>query len=171
MMPLTQAFQVRTATVLRSMRSRFKEKANKRGKIIRPGREVPVTLADFRFWVLYHLGGKEEGCGRCEYCGQPVDAMNFSTDHKVPVKRGGSLGTENFGFCCEVCNRIKGMLTEGEFRQLLALLKTWDAAAAKDVKNRLKMGEGFRRVRFFPQPPKVETAPSAGEQLALEEPW
>ena len=170
-MPLVEAFRTRTSSVLSSMRSRFKEKLNKRGKVIRPGRVVPVELEEFRLWVLYHLGGRADGCGQCEYCRQPVDAMNFATDHKTPVKRGGGLGIDNFGFCCDACNRVKGILTAEEFVQLLDLLRRWDVVAAKDVRERLKMGEGFRRMRFFDRKKAASPPARAAEQLPLEEPF
>lgn len=115
-MPLTVAFHARTGSIFSSMQSRFKQKVDKRGRVMRVGRLVPFTLSEFRVWMLEKLGGKPEGSVRCEYCNTPLFADTLRIDHKVPGSRGGSLGFDNLACCCARCNAQKGALSDTEFR-------------------------------------------------------
>jgi 5-methylcytosine-specific restriction endonuclease McrA len=90
------------------------------------------TLAD-----LERLA-RSQSC--CSYCGVPLDAGTFAFDHRVPTSRGGRHAVWNLAVCCQVCNERKGCLTEGEYRQLLALLRTWHPKAGSDVLARLRSG-------------------------------
>lgn len=121
-MPLFQAFHVRTASIHSSMVKRFAQKENKRGRVIRVGRIVPFTLAEFRLWLLEQLGGKPEGSTRCVYCNCPLFADTLRIDHKIPVSRGGELGLSSLAVACDRDNRMKGSLTDSEFRALQVAL-------------------------------------------------
>jgi len=171
-MPLVEAFQRRTSDILSSMRSRFRGKWNKKKtRLLQVGREVPIDLEEFRAWVVARLGGTPDGCGQCEYCGRPLDAMDFRVDHRLPVSRGGDLGLANCVFSCDECNRVKGQLSGDEFRWLLEVVSRMSTVAQKDVKERLKMGAGFRRLRFFGKQAKNPPPLAASQQLPLEEPF
>jgi len=52
--------------------------------------------------------------GHCFYCGQPLREV-FEVDHKIPLSRGGSNGTENLCVACRHCNRTKHARTASEF--------------------------------------------------------
>lgn len=121
-MPLFQAFHTRTGSIHSSMVGRFKQKLNKNGRMIRVGRIVPFSLAEFRRWLLDQLGGKPEGSTRCAYCGTPLFADSLRIDHKIPASRGGSLDLSNLACSCDRDNRMKGQLTDSEFRALLVTL-------------------------------------------------
>jgi len=105
------------------MRKRFQEKRNKKGRIMRIGREVPFTLTDFRAWLIEQLGGTTEGMARCAYSGVPVTALDLRVDHDIPISRGGSLGLENLCVTTDSANREKGGLTGEEYRNLLSNLE------------------------------------------------
>jgi len=114
MMPLDRAFHLRSASIYNSMRARFAEKKNKRGKIIQYAREVPFTLEVFRNWLISQLG-TPGGCGSCAYCHRPLTAEDLRVDHKTPAQRGGSLALSNLAITCDPCNQAKGKLTAQEF--------------------------------------------------------
>lgn len=114
-MPLDKAFHLRSQSIYDSMRKRFAEKRNIRGKVIRYGREVPFTLEVFRKWLLAQLDGKSGGCGVCAYCRCPLTAENLRVDHRFPPQRGGTLGLSNLAISCDPCNQAKGKLTPQEF--------------------------------------------------------
>jgi 5-methylcytosine-specific restriction endonuclease McrA len=54
---------------------------------------------------------------RCAYCGA---TGSLTVDHRVPLARGGSNEVDNILPACGWCNRSKGTLSEGEFRNRLA---------------------------------------------------
>lgn len=121
-MPLVRAFHVRSAGIYHATVSRFKQKVNKRGNVIRAGRIVPYTLAEFRTWLLEQLGGKQDGSVRCCYCSTPLFADTLRVDHDVPASCGGSLALVNLRISCDLCNRAKGGLTAAEFLALRIVL-------------------------------------------------
>jgi 5-methylcytosine-specific restriction endonuclease McrA len=121
-MPLEVAFHTRTASIYSSMVSRFKQKMDKRGRVMRQGRIVPFTLSEFRLWLLEQLGGKPDGSARCAYCNCPVFADTLRVDHKIPVSRGGDLTLVNCCVSCDRDNRMKGSLTADEFKALQVAL-------------------------------------------------
>lgn len=83
----------------------------------------------------------------CDYCRLPV-AWNASLDHRQPIARGGRHSLDNLAVCCERCNRMKGMLTESEFRELLMLLALLHPAARQDLERRLLSGgQQYARTR------------------------
>jgi 5-methylcytosine-specific restriction endonuclease McrA len=65
---------------------------------------------------------------------------DFQVDHRTPIARGGRHQLDNLAVSCAPCNSAKGKLTEAEFRQLLALVRTWHPAAAEDLLRRLRQG-------------------------------
>jgi hypothetical protein len=120
------------------MRSRLKEKVWKSGK--RAGqvrvekREMPFTLEQFRRWLEVTL----EDEPHCVYCGDPINIMTISPDHAVPMSRGGSLALANLRGCCGPDNATKGNLLPGEYKALIAGLKTFSEAGRNDVLRRLR---------------------------------
>jgi len=69
--------------------------------------------------------GKFFNCGmRCYYCLKPLsllpgdDQMEIATkDHLTPTSRGGTDYISNIVPACFECNRLKGNMTEAEFRK------------------------------------------------------
>lgn len=55
----------------------------------------------------------KRGRVRCWYCGTPMQAWHI--DHKTPLARGGSNGSENLCLACADCNLKKHAKTPGEF--------------------------------------------------------
>jgi 5-methylcytosine-specific restriction endonuclease McrA len=75
----------------------------------------------------------------CDYCRLPL-SFAASLDHRQPIGRGGRHAFGNLAVCCTRCNRMKGQLTEGEFRELLTLLALLHPVACQDLKRRLLAG-------------------------------
>lgn len=144
LMPLDRAFHVRSSSIYYTQAKDFREKRNKNGRIIRVGRQLPFTLTDFRAWLAEKLGNRSDGAVKCAYCPTIISALDFRVDHDEPVSRGGSLGLENLILCCEVCNREKGELTSGEYREVIATLDLLLSKGLlgpqgyKDVRKRLR---------------------------------
>lgn len=59
----------------------------------------------------------------CPYCDKPVEPLLWSIDHKLPKNRGGTNELSNLYLVCIKCNKVKGDLTDGEFKELMAFLK------------------------------------------------
>jgi 5-methylcytosine-specific restriction endonuclease McrA len=89
---------------------------------------------------------------RCAYCGALLDAATFTFDHARPLARVADYSLANLVVCCRLCNEQKGLLTGAEFRQLLALLRTWHPRAGADLLARLRAG-GRRYGRGRRTPP------------------
>ena len=45
---------------------------------------------------------------RCLYCNVPLNFENSTTDHIVPISKGGNNTKVNFVVCCEACNNERG---------------------------------------------------------------
>lgn len=75
----------------------------------------------------------------CAYCRMPL-SFAVSLDHRQPLARGGKHALDNLAVCCERCNRLKGMLTEAEYRELLMLLASFHPTARADVERRMLAG-------------------------------
>lgn len=75
----------------------------------------------------------------CDYCRMPL-SFAASLDHRTPTARSGRHALDNLAVCCERCNRLKGMLTDPEFRELLTLLALLHPAARADLERRLLAG-------------------------------
>ena len=59
----------------------------------------------------------------CPYCNKQISPLDFSIDHLTPKNRGGSNELNNLHLVCIKCNKVKGDLTDEEFKQLMAFLK------------------------------------------------
>jgi 5-methylcytosine-specific restriction endonuclease McrA len=162
-MPLQVAFHTRTASIHSSMQHRFKQKLNKRGNVIRVGRLVPFTVAEFRAWLLEKLGGKAEGSTACAYCRTPLFADTLRVDHAEPVSRGGKLGFGNLAVSCDRCNKMKGGLTASEFQNLKIVLGDLlrsgqlHPAGFTDIEKRL-CGSAARYGSFHQKKPKPKAS-------------
>ncbi|MEX0829893.1 MAG: HNH endonuclease [Nitrospirales bacterium] len=60
--------------------------------------------------------------GVCHFCQQSVGADNLTTDHLVPLARGGKSTRGNIVPACQACNKKKQLDTPVE--TILDLLKT-----------------------------------------------
>lgn len=55
----------------------------------------------------------------CFYCQKQLTGSQMTVDHRIPIRRGGSLtDPKNFVPCCRECNLLKGILTDKEFNHL-----------------------------------------------------
>ena len=155
----------RTGSMHRDMSRRFAERKDKNGRIIQHGRLLPFTLADLRQWIQAQMPKTH---GQCTYCSKWIDFADFSLDHSVPASRGGTLELSNLAICCDECNRTKGRLTGSEFTAFLRALETWPEAARKDILGRLKVAEGFKRLRYInarkPKPQPEQPANAARDE-------
>lgn len=53
--------------------------------------------------------------GICYYCHSKTDFKFWTTEHRIPLSRGGSNKVDNKIGACRYCNNNKGCLTENEF--------------------------------------------------------
>jgi hypothetical protein len=145
-----QQFMQRTGVLYDSMGKRFRArhwKSGKRaGRVRVPGQQVPFTKEQFRAWAIETIGYQAKPC---PYCSAPIDVLNMSIDHRVPVSRGGSLALSNLDAICADCNRLKGELTGKEFRAFLDGMHTFHPDAQRDVFKRMRAGAMGLRNRFF----------------------
>jgi 5-methylcytosine-specific restriction endonuclease McrA len=136
-------FKKRTSSMIGKMRARCTEKRDKRGRVLRVGREIPFSLLDLRVWLL----ARAEAGGNvwlCEYCGKGMVIEEVELDHKVPLSRGGSPDLENLTPSDKLCNKTKGELTSEEYRALREGLQTFPPAAEAYILKALRTaGIGF----------------------------
>jgi 5-methylcytosine-specific restriction endonuclease McrA len=91
----------------------------------------------------------------CDYCGVRFSRLKktrMNMDHRFPISRGGSAEVANLALCCRACNAAKGPLSEQEFRELLAVIGTWEDAG-NSLLVRLRGGYWCYRPLT---PPKIE---------------
>lgn len=62
----------------------------------------------------------------CYFTGVRLLKGNINYDHIQPVKRNGSFALSNIATVTPEINKIKGEMSEAEFRSLLQLLDTWE---------------------------------------------
>lgn len=62
---------------------------------------------------------KSNGC--CWYCGIQLDKSNYTSDHVVSKKNGGTDSIDNLVPCCKRCNSRKGTRAIEQFREKLQL--------------------------------------------------
>lgn len=135
------------------MKERFKEKRNKKGRILRIGRVLPFTREQFEKWVWGKLGGPN-GAASCRYCKTMMTALDMGFDHVDPVSQGGSIGLDNLDLCCQECNRLKGNLSCATFMWLLSAMEKaglpnqMTVADRKSLEMRLKSGGMSYRGKF-----------------------
>lgn len=51
----------------------------------------------------------------CPYCGKRLSTYTATTDHIVPLSRGGTDDRENLILCCKKCNLEKGSMLLSEW--------------------------------------------------------
>lgn len=71
--------------------------------VFKSGKRTKVNSARFsrkNVWV------RDEG--KCQYCGVKVSPDDYTLDHVIPKKRGGSTSWLNVVTCCYSCNQRKG---------------------------------------------------------------
>lgn len=158
-MPRQMAFLARTSQIYSAMKQRFREKRNKRGKIIRIGRELPFERDQFQNWVAMKLGGPG-GAVQCRYCRKWMTALDVGFDHIEPVSQGGDIGLPNLDACCDPCNRLKGNLSYATFMRLFEWIQKaglpgeMTLADRKNLESRLKTGGMQYRGKFVKDKPK-----------------
>ena len=76
----------------------------------------------YKSWkhLQWHNGNRT-----CHYCGCALSQVKnlhntMTLDHKDPLGIGGADDPSNWCMCCWDCNMLKGMMTEAEFRALMA---------------------------------------------------
>jgi len=65
---------------------------------------------------VYEDNIKQYGTLTCILCGKPVEFMDSSLDHSVPISRGGNNNYENLGIAHFGCNSRKYTMTLDEWR-------------------------------------------------------
>jgi len=145
-----------TATKRRSMAARLKPKywktGKRAGKLRRPGRELPFSLAEFRAWAMEKVG---LGTVRCHYCPRPVDVISFEPDHYNPLDLGGSADLDNLVVSCADCNKMKDAMPPHDFIALMKFVEEkLSRVGAANVTKRLRAGAMGIKNRHFPDEPK-----------------
>ena len=121
-------FDEKVNRIFYNMRSRFKEKTNKRGRVIRIGRVVPFSKEQFAGWLLRKLG-TPGGVVKCVYCADWLSLDNLVLDHRMPVALGGSLDLDNLDLVCKLDNDQKGGMCGHCYQALL----DWSAGERRFV--------------------------------------
>lgn len=80
----------------------------------------------------------------CYYCATALTPKIYAVDHRVPLARGGRVEFDNLSPACKRCNDTKGEMTDGEFRELRAMVLGWEDKG-KNVLARLRSGVLGRR--------------------------
>lgn len=75
----------------------------------------------------------------CYYSGEALELFKMHVDHKTPIVRGGTNDFSNLCLASHHMNTAKGRMTEQEFRELLALIETWEDKG-DSLMRRLKQG-------------------------------
>lgn len=154
-----------TGSRYQNMKTRFREKRDPQGRVVRLGRKLLFTLDEFRDWTI-KLFGKSvadvmHGTVRCEYCNWPVDIQRLQLDHRLPAAQGGSLCLSNLAASCGSCNRQKGEMSAPAYMALMKLLNGelrdelrpigielpfFSSVDRTDVLARLKRGHRYREM-------------------------
>lgn len=107
---------------------------------------IPVELVPSRGEIQSYIDSFN-GTYICYITGKRVPKASIEFDHKIPTGRGGSFSLENTGITSKHFNRIKGMLTDTEFRELLKLISTWDDGGEFLLKRLSAANNIFRRYK------------------------
>lgn len=51
---------------------------------------------------------------RCCICGKPIEYIDMTIDHIIPLSRGGKNTPDNLRCVCEECNKFKGNMLDAE---------------------------------------------------------
>lgn len=95
----------------------WKANNRERVRIYSRNREAKLKGAegDYTYKDIERMAEEQDYC--CYYCGEAN--MKLTTDHKIPISRGGSNRPENLCLACGYCNSSKGAKTEEEFWEYL----------------------------------------------------
>lgn len=136
---LEAVFDEHTKAVYWSMATRVKKKLKL---------SLPFTYAEYRQWVLEAFGGNWDSVIQCAYCTRLMNVQTFVTDHREPLKFGGSVNLDNLVLCCEDCNNLKGGMSEDGFRLLIQFsVEYLHPQDASDMFGRMKNGSAYVRLR------------------------
>lgn len=100
----------------------LKKKANQRfSRIVKRSKALSIEEPNFQE-IVGLIEDSYNGGFLCCYCKRKLELTAtrpyysvFSIDHKIPLSRGGSNRVENLVVCCNVCNIVKGTMTDSEF--------------------------------------------------------
>lgn len=59
---------------------------------------------------------------KCRYCRDILKLSDVTGDHVRPRSRGGFTHRENIKAACELCNKVKGSMSEKAFKRKLHML-------------------------------------------------
>jgi 5-methylcytosine-specific restriction endonuclease McrA len=107
---------------------------------------VSFTLTSFRDALERFV----EADPLCRYCKVQLMLKNVSTDHIVPLSRGGGNQLRNLQFICKSDNKAKGNMRHEEYEFLLGQLRKMekkfpDFPARKHVVSALRISNSFRQ--------------------------
>jgi hypothetical protein len=81
----------------------------------------------------------------CPYCQEKIRVSTMSPDHTMPISRGGNPW--EIQTTCKRCNTRKGILTDEEFRKLLAFCATLAPEAGQYILRMMTAGAAFPQMR------------------------
>lgn len=79
-------------------------------------RRVPRYTLDAAFARASREEARIRQGSVCLYCHRPLTAATATREHRKPRINGGLDRQDNIGASCEPCNKTKGHLSEGEFK-------------------------------------------------------
>lgn len=99
---------------IRAWNAAYKKANPERGRAQEARRRArKMGAAGYDYTTAEHIEQRWALYGNlCVYCGAPAT----TTDHRIPLSRGGSHWPANLLPCCDFCNPSKGSKTELEFR-------------------------------------------------------
>jgi len=122
-----------------------------------PADEVlPYTQLEFQKWLWSQI---QLQAILCPYCGAPIDILNMELDHKIPIRRGGTMAFDNRECICGRCNKVKGELTTDEFRLLVDFMSGPGAHFRQRLEGILINGGVGSMIRLFPKKKKANNQP------------
>ena len=99
------------------LRSNWRERCKKNDKTKLDQVPMPKDIAE---WL------KKQEPFICHYSGEKLTQSNVHFDHKHPISRGGDYHLNNIVPTSKDMNELKGEMLENDFKELVALMSTWD---------------------------------------------
>ena len=164
----TKDFETRANALFESCRDRWKKKLEKGlpknvALNIAPEDVLPFTRREFQQWLWKAIGLQAISC---PYCRAAMDVLSMQLDHKVPLRRGGSMAFENRECLCTRCNQVKGELTRDEFLLLVAFMEGPGAHFRQRLEGTLISGGLGKVMKHFPRGKAKQTAIQPGLDLS-----
>lgn len=89
-------------------------------------RRIPRTSLDAAFARVSREKARVEQNSLCLYCHCRLTAKTATREHRTARFNGGTDAQANIGASCESCNKTKGHLSEGEFKNRIKRPKPGD---------------------------------------------